>query len=269
MHHVQPGAAAKGHNGEEHPGQAWAEMRASGPGGALHRRERAAGEAPEQGISCYLPAVFTGLVETTGIVRRRASRASGFRLEIDADLGTLQVGESVSVSGACLTVAAPDGGGFAADVSVETAERTTLGGLSPGDRVNLERALRVGDRLGGHLVSGHVDGLAVVHSVAPAGEAQRVSVTPPTELLPFIAGKGSVTLDGVSLTVNRVEGARFELMLIPHTRASTTVGEWSPGQKVNLEIDLVARYVVNYLRTAQSPASGGLEETLRRRGFLG
>jgi riboflavin synthase len=184
-------------------------------------------------------------------------------------LGPFELGESVSVSGACLTVVAMDGRGFGADVSVETNTRTTLGALAVGDSVNLERSLRAGDRLGGHLVTGHVDAIAVVTGTEPRGDATHVVVEPPRELLPFIAAKGSVALDGVSLTVNRIAGTSFEIMLIPHTMAVTTLGTLRPGRRLNLEVDLVARYVVRYLEAARPGApEGGLEAALARAGFI-
>lgn len=213
--------------------------------------------------------MFTGLVETTGTLGRRVPLGAGFRIQIRTSLGPLSLGESVSVSGACLTVVSMDGEGFEADVSVETIDRTILGGLAPGARVNLERAVAAGDRLGGHLVTGHVDGIATVVAVTPAGEATRVVIEPPQELLRLVAGKGSVALDGVSLTVNRVEDRRFDIMLIPHTMAVTTLGQLSVGRKLNLEVDLVARYVVRYLEAALPEAQKpGLEAALTRAGFI-
>jgi len=216
--------------------------------------------------------VFTGLVESTGRLRRRTARGSGSRLEIATSLGPLVLGESVSVNGACLTVVTMDGTGFEADVSVETNERTTLGSLALGESVNLERALAAGARLGGHLVSGHVDGIGVVTRLTKEGEAHRVTIEAPRALLPLIAEKGSVALDGVSLTVNGVRGSQFEIMLIPHTMAVTTLSSVAPGRKLNLEVDLVARYVVRYLeaRHEQSPENGDdrLEDALKRSGFL-
>lgn len=213
--------------------------------------------------------MFTGLVEKTGLLGRRVPRGTGFRLEIVTDLGPLVLGESVSVNGACLTVVTMDDKGFTADVSVETHERTTLGSVAVGEPVNLERALAVGDRLGGHLVSGHVDGVASVTAVSRDGEALRVTIEAPAALTPYVAAKGSVALDGVSLTVNRTSGTRFEIMLIPHTVAVTTLRTIAPGRRLNLEVDLVARYVVRYLeaRASASPEQG-LEEALSKAGYL-
>jgi riboflavin synthase len=159
----------------------------------------------------------------------------------------LELGASIAVNGVCLTVTRIREGGFAADVSSETLSVTTLGGMGPGSRVNIERSLAVGDRLGGHLVLGHVDGVGEVRSIERVGDAWRIAVLAPDALARFIATKGSITVDGVSLTVNRVEGARFELMIVPHTFAVTTLGGWVVGTRVNLEVDVLARYVARQL----------------------
>jgi riboflavin synthase len=191
---------------------------------------------------------------------------------IATDLGQLALGESIAVSGACLTVVERDGASFAADVSLETVEKTTLGRIPAGARLNLERSLRLDDRLGGHLVSGHVDGIAVVSNIGEVGEARRVTIAAPEELGRFIAAKGSVTLDGVSLTVNSVEGSTFEVMLIPHTRQVTSLGEISEGSVLNIEVDLLARYVVRYLEGLRDEPTdesrdGKLRDLLTRAGF--
>ena len=197
-----------------------------------------------------LSEMFTGLVECVGVLRGRTPRGPGMRLGFEAPLDGLSLGESVSVSGACLTVVGIRSDGFEVDVTVETLERTTLGRLAPSDRVNLERAVRAGDRLGGHLVQGHVDGLAEVLHTERAGEALDARIGTSPSLLRFIAEKGSVALDGVSLTVNGVAPGSFSVMLIPHTRAVTTLGELAPGRALNLEVDLVARYVARLLEGA-------------------
>ncbi len=194
--------------------------------------------------------MFTGIVEATGQLRKTSSAGDGFRATIEAPFVGLALGESVAVNGVCLTVAALAASGFAADISPETARVTTLAGLPSVAEVNLERALSAGGRLGGHFVSGHVDGVARVRKLEPAGDAVLVEIEPPSELVRFIAAKGSVTLDGVSLTVNRVHQARFELMLVPHTLAVTTLKSWQPGTAVNLEVDVLARYVVHFLTSA-------------------
>jgi riboflavin synthase len=187
--------------------------------------------------------MFTGLVEATGRVASITPQELGMRLRVVAPLGLLTIGESVSVSGACLTVTAATPDEFEADLTSETVERTTLGRLTVGSRVNLERALVAGARLGGHMVAGHVDGRARVVSVTPEGDARHVKVECPRELSRYVAEKGSVALDGVSLTVNAVSGNVFSLMLIPHTLAVTTLGELTAGTELNFEVDLVARYV--------------------------
>lgn len=191
--------------------------------------------------------MFTGLVAAVGRIAATERRALGTRLQIAAALGALDIGESICVSGACLTVVTRTDDAFSAEVTRETLERTTLGRLSAGDPVNLERAAALGDRLGGHLLTGHVDGIARVTRVEPAGDARDVEVEVPVELARFIAEKGSIALDGVSLTVNWVEGARFGVMLIPHTLAVTTLGAIASGRELNLEVDLVARYVARLL----------------------
>jgi riboflavin synthase len=214
--------------------------------------------------------MFTGLVELKGTLSRRSRRGQGFRLAVAAEFGELVLGESISVSGACLTVVSFDGRGFEADVSLETASKTTLGALPLGSPVNLERALKVGDRLGGHIVAGHVDAVAELVRIAPASEAQRLSVAYPAELARFIATKGSVTLDGVSLTVNAVTADVLEVMVIPHTLAVTTLGDLKPGSPINLEVDTLARYAVRFLEVSNaSKPEASLKAALRRAGYEG
>ncbi|RFF30447.1 riboflavin synthase [Wenzhouxiangella sediminis] len=190
--------------------------------------------------------MFTGIVQAVGTVSRITPAQSGCRMRIDCpELGPAEwrTGDSVAVAGCCLTALDIDERGFSADLSAETLDRTSLGALATGNPVNLEPALAVGDRLGGHLVSGHVDGLAEVMSVRPAGESRIFRFRVPPELARFVAEKGSVTLDGVSLTVNAVEAREFEVNLIPHTLAVTTLGQLEAGDRVNLEVDLLARYL--------------------------
>jgi riboflavin synthase len=196
--------------------------------------------------------VFTGLVSGTGSIVRRDVRGASQRLLIDCagleSLGGLELGESVAVCGVCLTVAENVAGGFAADLSSETIRRTNLGDLALGSLVNLERSLRVGDRLGGHFVTGHIDAVAHVVSIEPDGDSRLVRVEFPRELRHLIARKGSVALDGVSLTVNAVAGSELSLMLIPHTLAMTSFKLLAPGSALNLEVDLLARYAAAALR---------------------
>jgi riboflavin synthase len=208
---------------------------------------------------CYVRAVFTGLVAGTGKLRALSRRGPGHRLVVGteglAGFDALELGESIAVSGACLTVVAKTATSFDADVSLETAEKTTLGRLALGSDLNLERSLRVGDRLGGHMVSGHVDGVAKLESIEERGEAWLVRVGFGQEHARFLAQKGSVTLDGVSLTVNDVTGFSLGVMLIPHTREVTSLKHWRAGAEVNLEVDLVARYLACYFEaTGQKPA---------------
>jgi riboflavin synthase len=194
--------------------------------------------------------VFTGIIQATGCVARREEQGGDLRLTIDAgelarrvDASRLALGESIAVSGVCLTVVSFDRGEFAADVSRETLGLTTLGTLAIGDPVNLEAALRVGDPLGGHIMSGHVDGLARVTALHEDARSLRVEMEAPEELARYIAAKGSVAVDGVSLTVNSVTGRRFGVNLIPHTVAVTTFRNLAVGSLLNLEIDTLARYV--------------------------
>jgi riboflavin synthase len=196
--------------------------------------------------------MFTGIVQEIGSVTRSEPRAGNGgsgqdrRIEISftrIPRDRLEIGASICVDGVCLTVAALEASSFHADVSGETLRVTTLGGKLPGARVNLEPALRAGDGLGGHWVSGHVDGIAEVLSVTEDVRSRRVEFAAPRELARYIARKGSVTLDGVSLTVNAVDGANFSINLIPHTLEVTTLGALSHGSRLNLEIDLLARYV--------------------------
>ena len=192
--------------------------------------------------------MFTGIVQAVGNIVAVTPLAAGLRLTVDA--GTLErsgiaLGDSICVQGACLTVVAIDGARLAFDVSRETLACTV--GLDAPGPVNLEKSLALGDALGGHLVTGHVDGLGEVVAFEPAGESKRLRLRVPQELARYVARKGSITLDGVSLTVNRVEENVFEVNLIPHTLAVTTLARLAPGAKVNLEVDLIARYVERML----------------------
>ncbi|MCY4478687.1 MAG: riboflavin synthase [Rhodospirillales bacterium] len=190
--------------------------------------------------------MFSGIVTDVGRVRGIADApAGGLRLEIGTayDTDTVALGASIACSGPCLTVVDKAPGWFAVDVSRETADRTTLGDWRAGTGVNLERALALGDELGGHLVTGHIDGVALVEGAAPEGDSLRLTIRCPAELSRFVASKGSVALDGVSLTVNEVDGDVFGINLIPHTLAETTFRECAAGRRLNLEVDLIARYL--------------------------
>ena len=196
--------------------------------------------------------MFTGIVTDVGRVRsvRETNRDRRFEIETGFDLSTVEIGASVSHAGCCLTVVEKGDGWFAVEVSGETLAMSTLGDWKPGRRVNLERAARVGDELGGHIVSGHVDGIGQVLSVDAEGGSHRVRIKAPRPLHRFIAPKGSITVEGVSLTVNEVEDDVFGVNLIPHTWDVTTLGELKAGSRVNLEIDMLARYLARWRETA-------------------
>jgi riboflavin synthase len=210
--------------------------------------------------------MFTGIITAIGSVRRIERRGAEATLELACPYDGLVLGESIAVDGTCLTVVTAPSGGFTATASLETLTRTTLGERRPGDRVNLERALRVDDRLGGHLVSGHVDGVGRVRARQPVGEAERWSFEAPAEVLRFIAEKGSITVDGVSLTVNAVGVDHFEVMLVPFTLGHTALGSKRAGTAVNLEVDVIARYVARLLEGSGSRGGVSLE-LLARAGF--
>ncbi len=194
--------------------------------------------------------MFTGIIQAIGHIERSEPRRGDLRLHIECgglDLSATALGDSIAVSGVCLTVIARAAHGFVADVSRETLARTTLGGLRAGDVVNLERALRVGDALGGHLVAGHVDGIGHLLDIREDARSQRWRLRAPEELARYIAAKASICVDGVSLTVNEVDGAAFGVNLIPHTLEHTSFARLRAGAAVNLEVDLLARYVERML----------------------
>ena len=201
--------------------------------------------------------MFTGLIETMGTVASVEARDGGRRLWIEAPslLEGARIGDSIAVDGCCLTAVALDGGRFAVDAVPETLSRTTVGALSAGDPVNLERPLRLDQRLGGHLVQGHVDGVGAVVSVTAEGGGARIAFTVPPALRRFVAEKGSIAIDGVSLTVAACDDARCEIAYIPHTLAVTTAGRYAPGRAVNLEVDLLARYLARLLEERTPEAS--------------
>jgi riboflavin synthase len=197
--------------------------------------------------------MFTGLVEEKGSVAKVASRPEGRRLWIRAGsvLEDARVGDSVAVSGCCLTIVERTADAFAVEAVPETLRRTTVGALAPGDAVNLERAMRLDQRLGGHLVQGHVDGVAEVVAVTPEGDGRRLTLELPQTLARFVAEKGSIAIDGISLTVAAAHGRRCEIALIPHTLAVTTASHYVQGSRVNVEVDLMARYAARLLEETE------------------
>ncbi len=212
--------------------------------------------------------MFTGIIQTVGRVARLEPRGGDVRLAVDTaglDLADVQPGDSIAVSGVCLTAVVLEPHGFAADVSNETLSLTTLGQLKAGDPVNLEKALRLADRLGGHLVSGHVDGLGKVVAITPDGRSQRWTFELPATLARYIAAKGSVCIDGTSLTVNAVTGSRFGVNLIPHTVEHTAFHARRVGDAVNIEVDVIARYVERLLASGEAPKLD--EAFLKQHGF--
>ncbi len=217
--------------------------------------------------------MFTGIIQAVGRIAALERRGGDVRLRVQAatlELSDVKLGDSIAVSGACLTVVEKDEYHFAADASRETLARTTLGALRPGDRVNLEKALTLATPLGGHLVSGHVDGVGEVRARRAHGRSVVFRVSAPPGLARYIAAKGSICVDGVSLTVNVVEGADFEVNVVPHTLAHTTLGEWQPGHRVNIEVDMIARYLERLLWGERSVerGSGLTRDGLERYGFI-
>jgi riboflavin synthase len=200
--------------------------------------------------------MFTGLVEEKGEVLKLEPREGGRRLWLCAErvLEDAHVGDSLAVSGCCLTIVELGGGSFAVEAVPETLGRTTIGALAVGDAVNLERAMRLDQRLGGHLVQGHVDGVAEVTAVVPEGEGCRLMLALPDSLVRFVAEKGSIAIDGVSLTVAACAATRCEIALIPHTLAVTTASDYRAGQRVNVEVDLMARYAARLLEETERRA---------------
>jgi riboflavin synthase len=193
--------------------------------------------------------MFTGLVQATGVVRAVDPRPDGARVRVETPLGReLSPGDSVAVGGVCLTAVEADRGGFAAHVVAETLRRSALGGLRPGARVNLELPLRASDRLGGHLVQGHVDGVGTVDAAREEGLGRVLRIVVPGELRRYVVEKGSIAVDGVSLTVAEVDDEAFEVALIPETLERTTLGAAAPGDPVNLEVDVLAKYIEKLAR---------------------
>ncbi|OGI46019.1 MAG: riboflavin synthase subunit alpha [Candidatus Muproteobacteria bacterium RBG_16_65_34] len=218
--------------------------------------------------------MFTGLIQAVGRIASIESKRGDARVRVDAgalDMSDVKLGDSIAVSGVCLTVVEQAATSFAADVSGETLSCTTFADLRPGDPVNLEKALLPTTRLGGHLVSGHVDGVGRVLERRDDARSIRLRIEAPAALAKYIAAKGSLCVDGVSLTVNAVQGAAFEINIIPHTATQTTVGDYAPGGRVNLEVDILARYLERLMlgEDVPRPESRITRELLERYGFAG
>jgi riboflavin synthase len=221
--------------------------------------------------------MFTGIIEALGRIKKIEPVGGDMRLHVDVssnkanslDMSDVQLGDSIAVNGVCLTTIAFDDSYFAADVSNETISLTSLKNLAVGSEVNLEKALLPTTRLGGHLVSGHVDGLGEVLSVKEESRSVRLIIKAPEELKHYIAMKGSICVDGVSLTVNRIKNTDFELNIVPHTQHQTIIKNYKPGTKVNLEVDLIARYLERLLMKQDVGTGNGITlEALAKAGFV-
>lgn len=216
--------------------------------------------------------MFTGIIESVGEIRALTPCGGDLRLVVGSgrlDMAAVALGDSIAVNGVCLTVVAFDANSFSADVSAETVACTTLADFRPGTRVNLELAMLPTTRLGGHLVSGHVDGVGEIRRRWSDARSERFRLQAPAGLAKYIAAKGSICVDGISLTVNAVEGNEFELNIVPHTLASTTLGGYQAGQRVNLEVDIIARYLERLLGAdGESVGAGVTQALLAARGFL-
>ncbi|MGE4407235.1 riboflavin synthase [Pseudomonas sp.] len=218
--------------------------------------------------------MFTGIIEAIGTIRALTPKGGDVRVRVETgalDLADVKLGDSIAVNGVCLTAVELPGNGFWADVSRETLARTAFIDLKAGSRVNLEKALTPTSRLGGHLVSGHVDGVGEVVAREDNARAVQFRIRAPRELAKYIALKGSITVDGTSLTVNAVNGAEFELTIVPHTLGETIMADYRPGRQVNLEVDLLARYLERLMmgdQAAEPKASGLTESFLAEHGYL-
>ncbi len=219
--------------------------------------------------------MFTGIIESIGSIRSLTPKGGDVRVYVETgklDLGDVKLGDSIAVNGVCLTAVELPGDGFWADVSRETLDCTAFSDLKSGSRVNLEKALTPTTRLGGHLVSGHVDGVGEIISRSDNARAIQFRVRAPKELAKYVAHKGSITVDGTSLTVNAVDGAEFELTIVPHTLAETIMADYRAGRRVNLEVDLLARYLERLLlgdKAAESNKGSGITESfLAANGYL-
>ena len=219
--------------------------------------------------------MFTGIIEAVGTIVAMTNKGQDISLRIQTgklDLADVKLGDSIATNGVCLTVVQLPGDGYVADLSAETLKRTGFVHYRPGQSVNLEKALMPTSRLGGHLVSGHVDGVGEVVAITPLGRAVEYWIEAPAELARYIAEKGSITVDGISLTVNSVEGARFRLTIVPHTTQETTIAQWRVGSRVNLEVDVIARYLERLIlgdKAAKPQASSNVTMAmLAENGFL-
>ncbi|MGB5830871.1 MAG: riboflavin synthase [Thiohalocapsa sp.] len=218
--------------------------------------------------------MFTGIIQAIGEVERLEPRGGDVRVAVCAGklkLGDASIGDSIAVNGICLTAVVIDKGRFMADVSRETLSLTTLDGLAPGSRVNLETALTLSTPLGGHLVSGHVDGVGTVLEIREDGRSWRLQIHAPGELARYIAHKGSICVDGTSLTVNEIKGSVFDLNVVPHTLDETIIGDYKAGTGVNLEVDLIARYLERLIlgeHAGDHDVNAITEEFLRRHGYM-
>ncbi len=215
--------------------------------------------------------MFTGIVESLGNIANITPKAGDFSVQVHCgtlDMSDVKIGDSIAVNGVCLTAISIAKNSFIADVSAETIRLTSLGNLKTGDAVNLEKALTPTSRLGGHLVSGHVDGLATVKKIFPDARAIRYVLEAPQALAKYIAAKGSVCIDGISLTVNEVDGNLFYLNIVPHTAKQTTASDWQVGTQVNLEVDVLARYLERLLLGETREKTAITEGFLAEHGFL-
>ncbi len=219
--------------------------------------------------------MFTGIIMAVGTVKNISRQGGDMRLQINTgklDLADVQLGDSIATNGVCLTVVELPGDGFVADVSNETLSLATLADIKVGQRVNLEKALTPTTRLGGHIVSGHVDGVGEVVSLRADARSTRYQLKAPDELAKYIAHKGSITVDGISLTVNAINGAVFDLNIVPHTVSETNIAQWQAGTRVNLEVDVLARYLERLLlgeKAAQPGGEGGITlGFLAEHGFM-
>lgn len=210
--------------------------------------------------------MFTGLVQKVGVIHEKTSKGRGALFQIESDLGALELGESIAVSGCCLTVTAMKDKLFSVEASEETLARTTLGSFVKGTKTNLERAMHASARFGGHIVSGHVDGVGKLVRTFPLGLARGMTFQMPKELARFVAEKGSITIDGISLTVNDVRDDSFDVAIIRHTESVTTIQDLAVSASVNLEVDLIARYVERLL-SATKGSSSSLAATLSEKGY--